>query len=142
MYVLVWPHGSPTRILSRLEALSDGVFAIAITLLILNVHLPSNTGPVAPQLSHLIAPIATYVLSFVIVGTYWVAHHSMLGEMRNPGRPLWWPNLLALMVVAFMPFPAGVLALHPYDAAAPAIVRVDTVRGKSRGCLLERAFPR
>jgi uncharacterized membrane protein len=103
---------------SRIEALSDGVFAIAITLLVLNVHLPSEAGPVAPQIPHVLPSIAAYVLSFAIVGMYWVAHHTMLGNMQNPGRAVWWPNLLVLLTVAFIPFPAGELGLHPLDAAA------------------------
>jgi uncharacterized membrane protein len=62
----------------RLEAFSDGVFAIVITLLILDVRLPAGVHVRITALEQLLPRIATFVLSFVVVGVYWVAHHNML----------------------------------------------------------------
>jgi len=105
---------------SRLEAFSDGVFAIAITLLVLDVKLP----PVADAaLGHamvaLLPRVGVYVITFAIVGVYWVAHHSFLGYFERVDRTALWLNNLVLLLVAFLPFPTSVLGAHP---GAPAAV--------------------
>jgi uncharacterized membrane protein len=106
---------------ARLEALSDGVFAVAITLLILNVKLPHEVASNHALWSMLrqIAPnIAAYVLSFCIIAIFWNGHHTILSLAKKVDRPLIWMNLLYLMLVAFMPFPTSLLATyHHYQAA-------------------------
>jgi len=94
---------------SRLEAFSDGVFAIVITLLILDIHAPSTASLSVHDLHPLLPHIATFVLSFIIVGVYWVAHHHMLHFIRQVDRNLLWLNLLLLLCVVFIPFPASLL---------------------------------
>src|SRR5215469_4861142 len=94
---------------SRLEAFSDGVFAIVITLLILDIHAPSTASLSVHDLRPLLPHIATFVLSFIIVGVYWVAHHHMLHFIRQVDRNLLWLNLLLLLCVVFIPFPASLL---------------------------------
>jgi uncharacterized membrane protein len=95
----------------RVEALSDGVFAVAMTLLVFgfktNSTLPAST--LRWQLVHLWPQLLAYILSFVIVGVYWVAHHSLFHFVTRVDRALLWLNNVFLMTVAFIPFPASLL---------------------------------
>ncbi|MFD8014577.1 TMEM175 family protein [Streptomyces sp. NPDC058955] len=94
---------------SRLEAFSDGVFAIAITLLVLEIELPHDR-PLLDGLLALWPSYAAYVFSFLIIGVVWMNHHTMLFYIRRVDRPLLLMNLLLLMNVAFIPFSTHVLA--------------------------------
>jgi uncharacterized membrane protein len=98
---------------NRLEAFSDGVFAIVITLLILDVRLPADQPLTLETLRTVVPHALAFVLSFVIVGVYWVAHHSMLHFIRQVDRQLLWLNLTLLLVIVFIPFPAALLGQHP-----------------------------
>jgi uncharacterized membrane protein len=98
----------------RIEAFSDGVFAVAITLLVLNFKVTGLSASelrsqVLGQWPHLLA----YILSFVIVGVYWVAHHTLFHFVARTSRALLWLNNFFLMTVAFLPFPAGLLGEYP-----------------------------
>jgi uncharacterized membrane protein len=95
---------------TRLEAFSDGVFAIVITLLILNIHVPDGRTLSLQSLRPLVPPVATFILSFIIVGVYWIAHHHMLHFVAQVNRRLLWLNLLLLLSVVFIPFPTSLLA--------------------------------
>src|SRR5215470_17097658 len=94
---------------TRLEAFSDGVFAIVITLLILNVHVPDGRTLTLYALRPLVPPLATFVLSFIIVGVYWISHHHTLHFVKEVNRRLLWLNLLVLLCVVFIPFPTSLL---------------------------------
>src|SRR5262252_3899627 len=93
----------------RLEAFSDGVFAIVITLLILNVRVPDGRTLTLGALRPLVPPLATFVLSFIIVGVYWISHHHTLHFVKEVNRRLLWLNLLVLLCVVFIPFPTSLL---------------------------------
>jgi TMEM175 potassium channel family protein len=95
---------------SRTEAFSDGVFAIAITLLIIEVRPPhSEAGGLAGDLANLWPKYAAYVVSFVIIGIIWVNHHQIFERITAVDRPLLFLNLLLLLTVAFLPFPTALL---------------------------------
>jgi uncharacterized membrane protein len=95
---------------SRTEAFSDGVFAIAITLLIIEVRVPdSEAGELARDLANLWPAYAAYVVSFVIIGIIWVNHHEIFEGLAAVDRPLLFLNLLLLLTVAFLPFPTALL---------------------------------
>ena len=95
---------------SRVEAFSDGVFAIAITLLIIEVRPPdSGAGELAGDLANLWPKYAAYVVSFVIIGIIWVNHHQIFERITAVDRPLLFLNLLLLLTVAFLPFPTALL---------------------------------
>jgi len=96
----------------RITAFSDGVFSIAITLLVLNLHVPTVPGKLLDQLRTQWPSLLSYLLSFVIVGIYWVAHHNMFHYIKRSDRPFLWINILLLMCVAFIPFPAGLLGQY------------------------------
>jgi len=94
---------------TRLEAFSDGVFAIVITLLILNVRVPDGQTLTLHSLRPLVPALATFVLSFIMVGVYWITHHHMLHFITQVNRRLLWLNLLVLLCVVFIPFPTSLL---------------------------------
>ena len=106
-----FPRGIPGN--ERINAFSDGVFAIVITLLVLELHAPQ----VPPaQLTHalikLIPTFIGHVVSFVVLGIYWVAHHNAFLHIRRHDRTLLWLNNLFLMCVASMPFPTSLMVLY------------------------------
>ncbi len=109
----------------RITAFSDGVFSIAITLLVLNLCVPTVPGELLDQLGKQWPSLLSYILSFVIVGIYWVAHHNMFHYIKRSDRPFLWINILLLMCVAFIPFPAGLLGQFSFigqSDAQPAVV--------------------
>jgi uncharacterized membrane protein len=95
---------------NRLEAFADGVFAIAATLLIIEVQLPS--GDVGHGLVDLWPSYFAYALSFLMIGIMWVNHHVVLSFVREADRAFLFINLFLLMAIAFLPFPTAVYAEH------------------------------
>ncbi len=101
------------RDVDRVVAFSDGVFAIAITLLILSIDVPNvPDDKLGDALRDLLPFVYTYALSFVIVGLYWLAHHRLFRSLARVDRTLLWLNLLVLGVVALIPFPTEVLGRY------------------------------
>jgi uncharacterized membrane protein len=95
---------------SRTEAFSDGIFAIAVTLLVLELNVPQvEPGGLADALLESWPSYATYVVSFLTIGIIWVNHHAVLDRIREVNRPLLFMNLMFLMAVAAIPFPTGLL---------------------------------
>jgi uncharacterized membrane protein len=95
---------------TRLEAFSDGVFAIAITLLIIEVRVPdSHAGDLARDLANQWPSYAAFVVSFAIIGIIWVNHHDIFERIVIVDRSLLFLNLLLLLTVAFLPFPTALL---------------------------------
>jgi uncharacterized membrane protein len=107
----------PTAGLStnRLEAFSDGVFAVAITLLVLNLQVPqiAAVSELVPRLGALWPKLLSYALSFVLVGIYWVAHHNTFHYIKRSDRNLLWLNILLLLCIVFLPFPTALLGQYP-----------------------------
>jgi TMEM175 potassium channel family protein len=104
----------------RVEIFSDGVFAIAITLLVLDISVaPSDYDHLRQALAHEWPAYLAYVTSFLTVGSVWIAHHGLFSRLRFIDPTLLRLNLLLLMTAAFLPFPTSVLAqaLHHGDTA-------------------------
>lgn len=103
--------------LERLTALSDGVFAVAMTLLVLDLRVPVSTAVsahsehgLAEALLKLGPSFAAYLLSFTLLGTFWLAQHTLLGILGRCDRTLTWIQLGFLFVVTLLPFSAALLA--------------------------------
>jgi uncharacterized membrane protein len=105
---------SGERELDRLIFFSDAVFAIVMTLLVLEIRVPE----VPPHLAAAELPgkvlalepkFFSYVLSFLVIGTYWIAHHQTFRYVKSYDRTLLWLNLLFLLSISFIPFPTGLL---------------------------------
>lgn len=96
---------------NRLEAFSDGVFAIATTLLILEIKVPhAAEGQLGSALVQLWPSYAAYALGFATIGVMWLNHHFLIGLVRRVDRPILFLNLGLLGIVAFIPFPTAVIA--------------------------------
>ena len=93
----------------RLEAFSDGVFAIAATLLVLEFAVKSG-GDLGSQLLHLWPAYLAYGTSFLTIGIIWMNHHFCVETMGRVDRTLMFLNLLLLMTVSFLPFPTRLVA--------------------------------
>jgi uncharacterized membrane protein len=103
----------------RIEAFSDGVFAIAITLLIIEIGVPHVSGneSLASALGDLWPSYGAYVLSFVMIGIYWANHHSFFRLFVRADHYFLVLNVVFLMAIAFLPFPTAVLGEYLDDAA-------------------------
>jgi len=101
----------------RVETLADGVFAIAMTLLAFNLQPPNvpTIGAASDLQAALLAMLPhfrTYVLSFVVIGIYWLSHHFQFHYVRHADRTLLWINIFFLMFVATLPFSTAVLGRY------------------------------
>jgi uncharacterized membrane protein len=98
----------------RLEAFSDGVFAIAITLLVLDLAVPAREetpeGGLAAALGREWPSYFAYLVSFLVIGIIWVNHHTVFDKVRQVDRPVLFANLGLLLVVSAIPFPTRLLA--------------------------------
>lgn len=103
--------------LERLIFFSDAVFAIAITLLALEIRLPDtdellNNAELSAQLTGMWQEYLAYAISFLVIGTFWMAHHRKYRFIRRYDGRLMVLNLLFLMVVAFVPFPSSIISKY------------------------------
>ncbi len=106
---------------NRLEAFSDAVFAIVITLLILEIKVPHVPAKELGQALCLLLPkFLSFGLSFIIIGVYWVAHHSMMHFITMTDRNALWLNILILLTICIIPFPTALVGDYP-TAVAPVV---------------------
>ena len=112
----------------RLEAFSDGVFAIVITLLILDIKIP-EVQPIAlpAALVHILPQLLTYVLSFFIVGLYWHLHHQVATEIKLIDGAFIWLNLVWLLFVSVLPFPTALLGRYPLQPIPLTIYGINLI---------------
>ena len=120
--------------LGRIEAFSDGVFAIAITLLVLEIHVPEEPkNGLGQALLDQWPAYASYVVSFFVIGIIWINHHAVFDHLARADRPLLFLNLLLLLFVAVLPFPTNLLATYMQEGGADervaAIVYAGTMTG-------------
>jgi uncharacterized membrane protein len=109
---------------ARVESFSDGVFAFAITLLVLSIPIPdiksADDQLLTAGLLRAIPQLIPYVTSFATIGIIWLNHHSMFHEVEKVKHTTLTLNLLLLLVVAFIPYPTGVIGR--YGALRSAVV--------------------
>ncbi len=104
----------------RVEAFSDGVFAVALTLLVLGIHIPaiaspSSLGQYAIAMSPLIPGVVSFILTFALICVHWVSHHYFFRHLRSAPFGIVWLNNLFLLWLCLMPFPTAMLGDHPTD---------------------------
>jgi TMEM175 potassium channel family protein len=107
---------------SRLEAFSDGVIAIIITIMVLELRVPSgeDLGALLPLIPVLLA----YVLSFVYIGIYWTNHHHLLHTLKRITGPILWANLHLLFWLSLVPFVTGWMGENHFAATPSALYGV------------------
>ena len=101
---------------ARVESFSDGVFAIAITLLILGIPIPNLTRiedeQLRSRLINALHELIPYITSFATIGIIWLNHHAMFHAVERVDHPTLVLNLLLLLVVSFIPFPTALLGRY------------------------------
>jgi uncharacterized membrane protein len=110
----------------RLETFSDSVFAIAVTLLALQLHPPnltgaSSAGAVLHALGQQLRPFGFYTLAFLLTGRLWIEHHRLLDPLESHGRHLAATNLWFLFTVTLLPYWVSVMAAYPHNSAATGL---------------------
>ncbi len=95
----------------RVEAFSDGVIAIAITLLVLNLKVPDGEpGTIVQHLLDQWTSYVAYLASFIFIGIVWVSHHALFTRIARVDSGLLWRNLILLLAASVFPFPTATLA--------------------------------
>ena len=113
----------------RVEALTDAVFSIAMTLLVLNVTLESGLG----HKEFLVAirgigpKVLAYVVSFMVLAVYWIGHHNQFFWIKHTDRTFIWINVFFLMTIAFVPFSTSLIASYPHERYAVMLYGVNVV---------------
>src|SRR5258706_9284236 len=95
---------------NRVEAFSDGVFSIAITLLVLELAVPVVSGRFAQDLANEVVSYVAYLAAFGTIGVLWMGHHTIFTRIAAVDSGLLWRNLVLLLTVSVMPFPTAVIA--------------------------------
>ena len=103
----------------RLIFFSDAVMAIAITLLAVEFRLPSvgQDAEIGPRVLALVPQVQSYILSFIVIGLYWVDHHRVFSYIRHLDATLIWLNLLFLLWIGFLPFPTSLIGSYQNERA-------------------------
>jgi uncharacterized membrane protein len=123
---------------NRLEAFSDGVIAILITILVLELKVPHATSWEALQ--PLLPVFLTYVLSYVYLGIYWTNHHHMLHMTHRINGKILWANLHLLFWLSLVPFVTGWMGENHFEAAPTAAYGLDMLLAGLAYLLLQRAI--
>src|SRR5689334_5330888 len=102
---------------SRLETFSDGVFAIVITLLVLNISLPEVDKEHLPQaLLQIMPKLFSYLISFCLIGLYWLGHHFYFERIKKVDGTFLWMNMVLLLFISVLPFPTSLLGKYPFES--------------------------
>jgi len=114
---------------ARLETLTDGIFAIAMTILVLNIRLPDlaageTSGDLFLKLGQLWPTLASFIISFIVLAMFWVAHHTEFRYIKKLDHKLIWLNMFYLLFVSLLPFSAALLGRYPGNQAAVIVYGV------------------
>lgn len=107
---------------SRLEAFSDGVLAIIITIMVLELRLPKGSS--LSSLIPLIPVFVSYVLSFTFIGIYWNNHHHLIQTVNKVNGPILWANLHLLFWISLIPFCTGWMGVNDFSSVPVALYGV------------------
>src|SRR3989449_7843229 len=109
---------------TRIEALTDGIFATVMTVLVLGLTVPAanlSEPELASQIRAHWPNYIAYAFSFIVLGVYWIGHHNQFHYIKRSDRVFLWVNILFLLTVGFVPFSTSLLGLYPFS---PTAVRV------------------
>ena len=123
---------------SRLEAFSDGVLAIIITIMVLELEIPHETG--LDALRPLLGVFLSYVLSFVYLGIYWNNHHHMLHTCERVTGGMLWANLHLLFWLSLVPFATGWMGENHFTAAPTALYGFVLLMAAAAYWILQRSI--
>ncbi len=123
---------------NRLEAFSDGVLAIIITIMVLEMKVPNGENPSA--LLPLVPVFLSYVLSFVYLGIYWNNHHHMLHTVRKVNGPMLWANLHLLFWLSLFPFATGWMGENHFAAAPTSLYGIVLLMASIAYWLLQQTI--
>ncbi|HET6146437.1 MAG TPA: TMEM175 family protein [Polyangia bacterium] len=124
---------------NRIEALADGIFAVAMTILVLELHVP-DLGPVASEtgllaaLKSLLPKALSFGSGFVILGTLWIGHRYQFHYIRRSNRAILWINLVFLSMISFLPFVVALIGT--YGAMRVTCILYGTTLVAALTCLL------
>jgi uncharacterized membrane protein len=104
---------------SRLEAFSDGVFAIIITIMVLELKIPENSDWLSVK--PLVPVFICYVLSFIFIAIYWGNHHHLMHTLKRINASVMWSNMLLLFWLSLVPFATGWMGKTNFDRVTVAI---------------------
>jgi uncharacterized membrane protein len=121
----------------RLEAFSDGVLAIILTIMVLEIKVPHGHGTLA-DLRPLLPVLLSYVLSFVYIGIYWSNHHHLLSCVTRVGGGVLWANLHLLFWLSLVPFTTGWMGQNHFAPATLALYGVTLLMAGVAYWLLQR----
>jgi uncharacterized membrane protein len=124
----------------RLEAFSDGVLAIIITIMVLELHVPHGTD--AAALRPLLPVLLSYVLSFVYLGIYWNNHHHMLHVTRRVTGAILWANLHLLFWLSLVPFVTAWMGENHFASTPTALYGVVLLMAAAAYWILQRQILR
>ena len=104
---------------TRLEAFSDGVFAIIITIMVLELKVPEGTGWAV--IKPLLPVFGSYILSFVFIGIYWGNHHHIMHTLKKVNGSIMWANMHLLFWLSLVPFATGWMGVNNFDRVTVAV---------------------
>jgi len=114
---------------TRLEALTDGIFAVAMTLLVFEIRLPETgqTGDVLGYVIKLWPNFLSFVISFIVLGMFWVGHHTEFRYVKRLDHTLIWLNIFYLLFISLVPFSAGLLGRYASTEGAIMIYGIHLI---------------
>ncbi len=143
--------------LERMIFFSDAVFAIAITLLVIEIRVPelapgATSAEAARALLALMPSLFAFALSFLVIGRFWMGHHKLFSHVTHFADRLLWPNMLFLLAIAFMPFATGFLGrnlghfvpalVYNLTMLASAVLNLTLMRVADRALLIDSGLDR
>jgi uncharacterized membrane protein len=118
-------HESPFSELGRLTLLVDGVFAVAMTLLVLDLKLPVGSNDLSTALKQLIPSFVVYIIVFASIAGYWTIHHGTFHYITHGDGRLMVLSLVNLLFITLLPFAASIVGAHPLEPLATACLSVN-----------------
>jgi uncharacterized membrane protein len=125
---------------ARLEAFSDGVIAVIITIMVLELHVPAKDG--LPGLLSILPRLGVYLLSFLIVGIYWINHHELLRRVEHVDFSILWSNLIFLFSLSLIPFFVDYLDEKKFSSFAVLLYNLTMMSAGSTFFVLRRSVMR